>query len=88
MWNYKPKSDKCKFLLYSPKQNFVDKIILYFRPMFMTSTAQVIIAISLIAVEILAIVSSIVLVPPVPMLYYPSVTRWDFKIQIQMISIR
>eukprot|EP00090_Calanus_glacialis_P014753 TRINITY_DN23618_c0_g1_i1.p1 TRINITY_DN23618_c0_g1~~TRINITY_DN23618_c0_g1_i1.p1 ORF type:complete len:691 (-),score=130.24 TRINITY_DN23618_c0_g1_i1:169-2037(-) len=52
----------------------VKKMITY-KPLFMTSTAQVIIATSLIGVEILAIVSSIVLVPPVPMLYYPSVTR-------------
>ena len=42
---------------------------------FMTSTAQLMIASSLFCVEILAVVFSIVYVPPVPMLYYPSITR-------------
>ena len=41
----------------------------------MTSTAQLVIAAFLICIEMLAVVFSIVLVPPVPMLYYPSVTR-------------
>ena len=41
----------------------------------MTSTAQLMIASSLIMVELVAVIFSIIYVPPVPMLYYPSVTR-------------
>ena len=42
---------------------------------FMTSTAQLMIACSLFCVEIIAVLFSIMYVPPVPMLYYPSITR-------------
>ena len=41
----------------------------------MTSSAQLMIACSLFFVELLAVVFSILYVPPIPMLYYPSVTR-------------
>ena len=49
-------------------------------------SAQLVIATSLICVEIIAVVASILWVPPVPMLYYPSVTR--VKLVIQYYSIR
>ena len=41
----------------------------------MTATAQLMIASCLICVEIVAVVFSIIYVPPTPMFYYPSVTR-------------
>ena len=45
------------------------------RPRFMTATAQLIIAACLICVEMVAVIFSIIYVPPTPMFYYPSVTR-------------
>ena len=52
----------------------VKKMFTY-RPRFMTATAQLMIASCLICVEIVAVVFSIIYVPPTPMFYYPSVTR-------------
>ena len=41
----------------------------------MTSTAQLVIASSLFCVEIAAVMFSVLYVPPIPMLFYPSDTR-------------
>ena len=41
----------------------------------MTSGAQLMLTSSLLVLEALAVLLSIILVPPIPILYYPSMTR-------------